>query len=240
MTVGIIVVAIGNFLISWVAGGGSWNPFLAFFAEGAFAHPWTFLTHPFAAEAADVLGIIFMSYWLWFMGGTVEKELGSGPFAIFFGVITVVPALMMLAVQVITGHSMMLYGLYLPVAGVTVAWATRHPNQSILFMMIIPILAKWLGWLTVILVVFRYGYPNPPVGLFAGVHLLLAYMYAANRFPFAWGGGGIRTKKQQWLPREKDDRYLRDVRDREMERAERERLRKLFEGSLKDDPEDQR
>src|SRR5207253_10005279 len=181
-------------------------------------------------------GVLFMSYWLWIIGGTVEKELGSGTFAGFFAAMTLVPSLMFFVCYLLLHMDprVPVYGLYLPVAGITLAWATRHPNQSMLFMLVIPILAKWLGVLTVVLIVFGYGFPNPPVGLFAGVHLLLAYMYAANRIPkLAYGGGGVRTKKQRWLPSEEDDRYLGDVKNRQSERAERERRRNLFEGSLK-------
>lgn len=238
-TVAILILAGANFLASWVSGGGDWNKYLLFHAGIAF--PWTFLTYPFAADAADIIGIFFMIYWMWIIGASVERDLGTGKYLAFFGTMTVVPALMMWICNATVGHFVPLYGLYLPVAGITIAWASRNPNASMLFMMIIPILAKWLAWLTAALVVFRYGYPNPPVGLFAGVHLLLAYLYASNKIPvLPYGRDGGRVKKQQWLPREKDDKYLRDVKSREIERAERERLRKLFEGSLKDDPEDKR
>ena len=238
-TVAILVLAGANFLASWVSGGGNWNGVVSF--RPAFSLPWTFLTYPFAANPADVIGIFFMIYWMWIIGAQVERDLGTGKYLAFFGAMTAIPATMMWICLLTTGHASALYGLYLPVAGITIAWATRNPNASMLFMLIIPILAKWLGWLTAALVVFGYGYPNPPVGLFAGVHLLLAHLFAAQRVPLlTYGKDGGKVKKQQWLPREKDDNYLLDVKNREIERAERERLRKLFEGSLKDDPEDKR
>lgn len=241
VTIAILVLAVLNFLASWISGGGVWNASLLFDPRHAGHLPWTFLTYPFAVNPADIIGIFFMVYWMWMIGAIVERELGTARFLIFMGVMTVLPAVMMWVSFISFGHFIPLYGLYLPVAGVTIAWATRNANATMLFMMIIPIKAKWLAWLTAALVVFGYGYPNPPVGLLAGVHLLLAYLYAANKIPvLTYGSDGGRIKKQQWLPREKDDRYLRNVKDREVERQERERLRKLFEGSLKDDPEDKR
>ena len=240
-TVAILVLAGANFLASWVSGGGDWNAYLQFHAQFAARFPWSILTYPIGANPADIIGVFFMAYWMWIIGATVERDLGTGRFLAFFGAMTAVPALMMWICYAAFGFSAPLYGLYLPVAGITIAWAARNPNVSMLFMLIIPIQAKWLAWLTAALVVFSYGYPHPPVGLFAGVHLLLAYLYAANRIPFLSYGKEVFTRKREgWTPREKDDKYLRDVKSREIERQERERLRKLFEGSLKDDPEDKR
>ena len=241
VTVVILVLASINFLASWVSGGGQWNSYLVFHPSLAGMLPWSFVTYAFASDPADIIGIFFMIYWLWMIGSTVERELGALRYALLLLVMTVVPSLMMLACYATTHHFLDLYGLYLPVAGITIAWAVRRPNATMLFMLVIPILAKWLAWLTAALVVFRYGYPNPLVGIFAGVHLLLAYLYAADKIPgIPYGKYELLPKKQQWLPKEKDDRYLDAVRKREQERADRERLRKLFEGSLGEDPEDKR
>jgi hypothetical protein len=203
--------------------------------------PWTMLTYPLASPGPDVIGLLFMGYWLWIIGASVERELGSVIFSIFFAIMTLVPALMMIVGLMTLGVAGPLAGLYLPVAAITVAWATRYPETSMLFMMVFPIKAKWLGWITAILVIFGFGRAYPVLGFLAAVHLLLAYLYAANKIPaVAWGKHGFIPKKQTWLPREKDDKYLDDVKRRETERAERERLRKLFEGSLGEDPEEKR
>ncbi|MEA2553791.1 MAG: hypothetical protein QOJ65_1967 [Fimbriimonadaceae bacterium] len=235
VSVAIIAIAVTNFLLSWVAPPAAWNTFLAFYAPFAKATPWTALTYPLAANPRDILGIFFMSYWMWVIGATVEREFGWKRFLGFFVAMTLIPALMMLVAHAAFGRSPTLYGLYLPVAGVTIAWATRWPTQQILFMLIIPIQAKWLGWLTAAFVVLGYGVPIPFIGLLAGVHLLGSYLFTANKLPnISFDPGRGKAKKQQWLPREKDDNYLRDVKKREMERAERDRLRKLFEGSIED------
>jgi hypothetical protein len=108
-------------------------------------------------------------------------------------------------------------------------------------MLIIPIQARWLGWLTVGMVLFGYGIGNPLFGLLACVHLGLAYLYAANYVPFLpYGTTRFFRHKRYWKKSERDETYIRDVKKREIERQERERLRKLFEGSLTDDPEDKR
>lgn len=240
VTVAIILIAAANFLASWVSQGGAWNVLLVFLARNFPALPWTALTYPFAATM-DIIGLLLMGYWLWVIGAMVERELGTVIYSIFFALMTLIPALMMWVGYLALGALTPLAGLYLPVAAITIAWATRYPETTMLFMMVFPIKAKWLGWITAVLIVFSFGMGNPVLGFLAAFHLLLAYLYAANKIPgVVWGKHGFVPKKQTWLPREKDDRYLDDVKRRETERAERERLRKLFEGSLGEDPEDKR
>ena len=237
-TIATLAIAVINFFATWVTVGGTWNVYLEFDPRLAPVYPWTFLTFPIAANPADIIGILFIGYWMYQVCTEVERELSTPKYAAFFLCMALIPSLMLFLGYEIFHQVRSLYGLYLPVAGVTVAWATRRPTNTILLLMIIPIQAKWLAWLTAIIVVFGYGLGAPVLGLFAAVHLLVAYLFAANKLPIAWTAGRHRAPKQQWLPREKDDKYLEDVKRREMDRAEREKLRKLFEGSVKDDPED--
>lgn len=242
VTVAVIVIAAVNFLINWLSGGrDAWNALLTFTPGTALSLPWTLLTWPISAEAPDFIGTVFMCYWMWVIGGMVERELSSLRYSVFLLVMALIPALMMLLALPILGDSRALWGLYLLAAAVTIAWATRNPNQTMLFMMVVPIAAKWLAWLTVGIVIFGYGFPKPVLGLLAAVHLLVAYLYAANKIPFLqWGRAAFVQNRQGWKPQERDNRYFDEVRKREQERAERERLRKLFEGSLGEDPEDKR
>ena len=59
VSIGIIILAAANFLISWAVGGGSWNAYLFFNSAAPLSLPWTFLTWPFTASA-DFIGILFM------------------------------------------------------------------------------------------------------------------------------------------------------------------------------------
>ena len=249
-SIAIIVLAVIVFLISFVASAGphiqgsDWESYIAFQPSLVGSRPWTILTYPFAAGVHDVgfLDILFGCWWLYGIGGMLERDLGTRRFVIFWLVMTLIPALVMLGVMMFMGIDMPIRFLALPLSGVTVAWATRNPNSQILFMMVIPILAKWVGWITVGLILFGYGSMNPYLGVVASIHMLVAYLYAANKIPFLLFSGTPRftRKREGWKPTERNDAYFENVRKREQERAERERLRKLFEGSLTDDPEDKR
>jgi len=108
-------------------------------------------------------------------------------------------------------------------------------------MAIIPIPGWLLAWLTAAITLFGYGtaYSAPLMGAFACLHLLLAYFYASNRIPnLAYGRAGGPTNYQNLKRTERMDKsYFDDVRKREQDRAEREKLRKLFEDSMTDDPD---
>jgi hypothetical protein len=96
-----------------------------------------------------------------------------------------------------------------------------------------------LAWLTAALVLFGYGtmLQAPLLGAFACIHLIIAYYFAANRFeavPYRQGEGRVNPARMK-ATEKKDKSYFEEVRKREQERAERERLRKLFEDSMEDD-----
>ncbi len=242
--IAIIVLGAANMLISFVYQVAPWNPILAFLPQDALARPWTFITYPFAVDLGGQAGffaVVFGCWWLYFMGGSIERDLGSVKFAVFWLVMTIIPALVMWGGMMFMNQTSPLIYMFLPLAGLTVAWCSRNPNSTINIMLVIPIAAKWLGWLTAGGVLFGYGWGNPLFGVFACLHLIIAWAYATNRIPGIPYGKAVFTRKREgWKPIERNDQYFADVKRREVERAERERLRKLFEGSLSDDPEDKR
>jgi membrane associated rhomboid family serine protease len=242
-TMAIIAISVVVFLLTFIIQTVDWNTFLSFSPTQLAIRPWTILTYPFAADVRSVgfIGVLFGCWWLYGIGGSVERELGTSRYIVFWLVMTIIPALVMMGAMVLAGKNISLMFLYLPLGGVTVAWATRNPNATILFMMVIPLLAKWVGWITVGMVLFGYGALNPFIGVAACLHLSLAYLYASNRIPMLAYGKEVFTRKREgWKPVERNDSYFAEVKKREIERAERDRLRKMFEGSLNDDPEDKR
>ena len=242
--VAIIILSAINLLASFIYPASPWNDYLRIlFLPGFPPQPWTFVTYPFAIQISPLalLNVVLACWWLYSMGGSVERELGSTRFAIFWVAMSVIPALLIWAGVSMLGLQYELAFLFLPLSAVTIAWATRNPMAIVTFMMIIPIQGRWLGWLTAGLVLFIFGVPHPQLGLIACIHLVLTYLYAANYIPFLpYGTARYVRNKEHWKKSERDDSYLRNVKEREMERAERERLRKLFEGSLSEDPEDKR
>lgn len=197
---------------------------------------WGVVTYPFALTLPPGLGIIFFIFllmWILQMGGSVERDLGTVRYAIFWVVMTVLAALLVTVGGLVTKVDGGAEGPLLTLAAVSVAWCTRHATAPMSFWGI-PIQARWIGWLMVAFAFTTYGFANPILGAFACLHLGVAHLFAANRIPGLEYSAPIYKAKPSKAARERDAKYFDEVRAREQERQERERLRKLFEGSLDD------
>jgi len=135
----------------------------------------------------------------------------------------------------IVGRNQELVGLSLPLSVLTVVWCARNKNSVIYLMGVIPIAGKWLAVLDVVMVVFGLGAGAPLMGLFAALPLGIGWLYADERIPFLRYGLAPTPTIQKKKEREEFHKYIDDVREKQKEREERDRLRKLLESSLHDD-----
>lgn len=220
----------------------------------ALAQPWTFLTYPWAfSPLGSTMGIVcflLLLFWLYSVGPSLEREMGSKRFAAFWAIFTIVPGILLWFGFRALGVPGYLAGPILPEAAVTVAWCFRNAYQSVNLYGILPIRAPWIAAITAASLLFSYGAWNPVLGLLAIAPLVVVMLFAQNKLPiafgegrygtggFGFGGSSARKKEKQHANRAQaqyDEAYYDDVLRRERERDERERLRKLFESSLKDD-----
>jgi len=215
--------------------------------------PWQLVTYPFAyTPLTDAIAFMFfvcLIAWMIFAGMTVEREIGSPRFAIMWIAMSIAPALLIGVYSSIARLSFGFGGPFLPAAGLTIAWCTRYASEQILLYGFIPMAGKWVAWITAAMVFFLYGAMRPEFGILAAGPLVLPWLYAANRLPFpygrvgsfgsGWGRSSKGTRDENLKRHEKmDKKYYEDVKKREQERADRERLRKLFESSMNDDTKD--
>ncbi len=226
-----------SFLISFFTNGQALFPQLVFLPALAPQMPWTLLTYPLAYPPTAFVSVLFIGLWLYSMGGSVESELGSWKFVSFWLVMTLLGALMLWLGSVLTGvggMSSALYGAFMPVAAVTVAWGTRNPHTTVLVMFVLPLKGMWIAWISAALVFFGTSAQLAP---FTAIPLLLAYLFAAGKLPGVSFSSSQRrsSRANNRQDRKRDLEYKERVRAKEAERQERERLRKLFENSLKDD-----
>ena len=228
VTVGMAAIVVLGAVLTLGAPAGMIANFA--FDGSIFPRLWTALTYPLVNNLGPI-GLVFLPLWLLSVGGTVERDHTSPRFAILLGIIVILSWLPFL----VMGKPLL--GILIPNAALTAIWATRQPNACCMIFGLIPVKAKWIGWLGVASVLYSYGYGNLLMGALALISCLAAFLYASNRLPIRYGysqslGGTPRQSKAQ---KDREDAYLNDVFLREQERAERERLRKLFEGSLEDD-----
>ena len=70
-------------------------------------------------------------------------------------------------------------GLWLPLVGITWAWATVYPEREILIWGIIPVKAFWLAWIDAGITFFNYWQVNGNIffGLAALSGIILVYLF---------------------------------------------------------------
>ena len=229
-TLVLIVLSIIGALAVWT------NPAVALVLGyvGSLTQPWTAITYPFAIGALNssfgLISLVFLVMWLYSIGGVLERELGLQKFVIVWFVLTLVPAIILFPFHY------PLVGSLLPVAGLTVIWASRYPNSPVMLMGLIPVLAKWIGFLSAGIVFFSYGQGGQfHIGLLACLSLVLAWAFATNKIPFFTYSNLYSKPKPTKEQLQRQQAFDEEVRKRKQDREERERLRKLFESSLDGD-----
>ncbi|MHB9035917.1 MAG: hypothetical protein ACYC64_04570 [Armatimonadota bacterium] len=219
-------IAIALFKVYVIAG------LLGFASGRALIMPWTFGTYPLVG-AGDLIGLLFGCYWLWVAGGSLERSWTSQRFAFYFFLMCAISALGLWAGAIILNLQVSIIGLWLPLAGVTVAWAMLNPEQQILFFFVIPMKLKYLALLDVALVLISYGQMSLLLGLFALSGLAFSYWYI---LPHDFGSSRRRERGQviqvhrrrSFLHKLNPFGWIKKKRDED-------RLRKLFEDSFGDD-----
>lgn len=241
-TIAIVALMVLSSIYFWVTHG---DGMASFEITGNWLKmPWQLITYPFAylplADALSFMFFVCIIAWMIFAGMAIERELGWVRYVVLWLVMSAAPALLIGIYSQIRGLPFAFGGPFLPIEGLTILWCTRFASQSILVYGFIPMTGKWLAWLTVAMVFFLYGAMRPEFGILASIPLVIPWMYASDRIPnFAYGRYGGRTREQNLKRTERaDKKYFEDVRRREQEGADRERLRKLFENSMKDEPGD--
>ncbi|AIE85638.1 hypothetical protein OP10G_2270 [Fimbriimonas ginsengisoli Gsoil 348] len=209
--------------------------------------PWTLVTYPWAfmpfQTGMGILGMVFLVMWVMWVGASLEREMGSGRFALFLLAMTVIPGLVLGLASLASKENVLVAQPWLPIEGITVAWCTRNPSAVIHIFGVLPVSGKWLGWLTVVGTFLTLGSTNPMFGVLACVHLALAWAYVSGKLPIRYRGEGVFQvkKKPSHATRAQaqyDESYYDEVRKREKERSERERLRQLL-GESQDDEGDE-
>jgi membrane associated rhomboid family serine protease len=224
------------FLVAWLTRG---LPYLWLAFDRSPFYPWSILTYPFA-DTGNGFALIFLLFellWLYWIGTSVEREVGSAKYAGLWVAMTVIPALVLGFGSWIMGQPVPLAGANLPLAGLTVAWGVRNSESRIMLYGIIPLTGKVIAILTTALVFFGYGTIHFAYAFLAIAHLAVAFLFATNRIPGFTYTRPVYQYKPSKQKIQEESQFYEEVKKRETERKEKERLRKLFESSGLDDPD---
>ena len=150
---------------------------LLLLVSGEFTlRPWSLLTYPLVN--GDFFSLLFAGLWLWFIGGSLEYSWGSRRFAWLLLTITIVTGLAMGLIPLLQLASPIpIFGLWVPLTGLTWAWSLLNPRQEVLFWGIIPIQARWLAWIEAGIIGFTYLQFNLFYGLTALAGIPVVYLW---------------------------------------------------------------
>ncbi|MCL5104193.1 MAG: rhomboid family intramembrane serine protease [Armatimonadetes bacterium] len=192
----------------------------------AVPYPWTLITYPFVG-AGDVLGMLFGLYWLWLAGGSLERSWGTARFAYYFFAMCVITAAGLAMGGILIRTNIVLAGILMPLAGVTVAFAMLNPEEQIRFWFVLPLKLKYLAVIDVVLILVSYGLP---LGIFALAGCAFSFWYVVRPHRYSSSrrenrGQVVRVhRRQTWLRKLNPFAWIHEYRDRK-------RLKKLFERS---------
>lgn len=179
-----IVAFLASFFTAYLIRGYPWWASLQFSTFTVGQQPWTLITYPLIIY--DPLALLFSGYWLWAVGGSLERAWSSRTFFRFFFSVSLVTALgvevgsqLLQLLGAPGGSHALLNGLWMPLAALTVAWCLLNPEQVVLLGFILPIQGRHLMWLTVALTYFLFvmGFGAPWLGVFALSGVAFAYFY---------------------------------------------------------------
>ncbi len=156
----------------------SLSSLLALVPENLPGFFWTFLTYPLVNPTFDFLTLIFSGLWLWFVGGSLERTWGTRMYGFFFILVTLVTGGAMALAAIVTkipGYPII--GLWLPLVGITWAWAAVYPEREIMIWGIFPVKAYWLAWIDAGITFFNYLRVNLFFALAAVSGIILVYLF---------------------------------------------------------------
>jgi hypothetical protein len=236
VTIGLLISLVVAAVGFWLTQGRGTDTFIL--GAGSHTKPWTFLTYAWTAlPISDPINIIFFAFlivWMFWIGGSLERQMGSVNFAITWFGLVLLSGVIMWAGALLMNSPFVLAGPYLPEAALSMIWCARNPSMQVMMMGLIPMSAKVLAIALALMTLLTYGAMAPLMGAIALVPLAIGWAYGIGKIPQI----GVRRSTVAHATRAQTrygDAYYDDVKKREQERDERERLRKLFEGSLGDE-----
>ena len=207
---------------------------LEFSPASALIQPWAAFTYPLLGLSGSPIYLLCAGYWLWIAGGSLERSLGSIRFAIYFFGMSAISAAGLFIGYKLTGISIAISSLWLPLAGITMAFAMMNPEQQILFFFIIPMKLKYLALLDVVIVLVSFGGHSILIGILALSGCAFSYWYATRGFSY---GHPSRADKSEVIHIYKQRRLFGKLNLLRLlqERREKKRLKKFFDKSGFDD-----
>lgn len=185
-------------------------------------------------------GNLFMAlmsaFAMWSLGRSLESDIGVSKSVVFALIVAVLTCLGAQLGATLLGMPGSVSSPWIIVGAVWLTWSVRYPNTPVRLMFMAEVQGKWLGLVGAVIAMLAF---RPyQISLGAALPLGFAWAFAAGKLPFLAYGLPVKRVSAPTGPRGiKAPRadYYDEVKRRESERDEKERLRKLFESSVNED-----
>jgi membrane associated rhomboid family serine protease len=188
-----------TFFVMAFTSPGAITRYFAFDPRGIASSPWTPVTYPLIGFGGPI-AVAFGGYWLWLAGGSLERSWGTRTYVIFFFLMSAISAAGLTLGAVAAGLSMeaaRAVGLWMPIAGVTVAFGMLNPEQVILLFFVIPLKLKYLALIDAVAVLVTYGMKDPYLGVAALLGCAFSYFYVTRGSRLWFGDRGPDRHKEK-------------------------------------------
>ncbi len=189
-TVVIIALWVVLFLASILTEGSIYR-FLSYDSTILFNATIGLITYPLVV--GNIIGLLFAGWMMYMFGGSLERGWGTRTFVLFLLASNIAAALVWTLGCFIFGSSAQLATPWLMISSFIVAWAWINPEETILVWFVLPLKARWLGWLTIVILYFSF----PRVG---GWRFFIQGFFALGGVAVAVGYDWYR-RKWGWIPR---------------------------------------
>ena len=146
-----------------------------------------------------IIGLLINGLMLYMFGGSLERSWGARAYVLFLLAVDIVAALCWFGGLWLFGEPMAVTGTlsaWMMLAAVIVAWAWLNPDETIMFWFVLPLQARWIGWLTIVLLNFSYA----SQAAVSGIARILLGFFALGGVGTAWAYVWYR-RRWGWIPR---------------------------------------
>lgn len=162
------------------------------------------LTYPLVI--GDIFSLLITGFVVYTFGSSLERSWGSKTYLIYLLVSNIIAALVWeLGYRLIIGSFETLCTPWLMLSTMVVTWALLNSDEQVTLGFVIPVSARWIVWLDIVILYFafppRIGFMQLVLGFFALGGIAFVYAYRWYRLKYGWNFSRRRIKPTRTILR---------------------------------------
>ncbi|MBT4364947.1 MAG: rhomboid family intramembrane serine protease [Desulfobacterales bacterium] len=146
------------------------------FKESNF-HIWQIITHPFIHDPRSPISFLLNCLMFFFFAGSVENAIGTNRFLILFYFSALGGALCGMGLSSFSAFNYPFMGMMPSLLSTIVIFGLLKPEATILLMFILPVKAKFISYITVLITFLTFLAKANPYGAYHLGGILFGYLY---------------------------------------------------------------